>query len=250
MVSLIPEKYEQPRPGRIRVKTLPPSRLEGRPPGCLALPTELRTGENRGGTSLWLLSVIGLVAGLIAAACFFMPRSRVALPEVSRAELTVVDGRWHRRGETNLFLGFMIETYRDGARLSRSAISNGLLNGISEGWHTNGVLQVREHFQANVSHGLRTKWYDNRVKMSEAMIRAGKLDGTFRRWHENGQLAEQMEMKNGLTEGDALAFYPDGSLMTQARFEQGRLVSSKRWSNGKISQPNSSPSSEIGSDHQ
>ena len=78
---------------------------------------------------------------------------REDLPEAADSELTMVEGRLVRSGETNAFTGWMTETYTNSTLKSRSAISNGLMHGVSEGWYTNGQIQVREHFVEGVSHG-------------------------------------------------------------------------------------------------
>ncbi len=40
-------------------------------------------------------------------------------------------------------------------------VEEGLLHGVSDGHHPNGQLQVREHSEKNISHGLRTKWFES-----------------------------------------------------------------------------------------
>ena len=112
--------------------------------------------------------------------------------EVTRTNLTLRDGQLFRSAETNPFNGFLIERYSDGVMKSRSAISNGYLEGLSLGWYTNQQMQVQEPFVKSISHGLRTQWHPNGVKKSEAQIANGKLHGTFRRWDEQGKLAEEI----------------------------------------------------------
>ena len=67
--------------------------------------------------------------------------------EVPSAELHLRDGKLVRGDETNGFTGFMLDRYASGQLRSRSAISNGLFHGLSQGWHTNGQIQVTEHFR-------------------------------------------------------------------------------------------------------
>src|SRR5947207_8749130 len=108
--------------------------------------------------------IIGLLLVLAALALQFPINRNPVLPapqELERPELALHNGRLCRTGETFPFSGFLVERYADGAMKSRSAISHGLLNGPSEGWSTNGVLQIREHFKDGVSHGFREKWHDN-----------------------------------------------------------------------------------------
>jgi antitoxin component YwqK of YwqJK toxin-antitoxin module len=154
--------------------------------------------------------------------------------ELSRPELVLRAGRLYQAGQTEPFTGTMVESYSKGSLKSRSALSNGLLDGVSEGWHTNGQLAVREHFRMGVSHGLRTKWYVQSGKMSEAMIVQGKLHGTFRRWHENGALAEEVEMRNGNPDGSSQAFYASGFVKAQVRLQNGKVLEQQFWKDGEV----------------
>jgi antitoxin component YwqK of YwqJK toxin-antitoxin module len=151
-----------------------------------------------------------------------------------RSELVLQDGRLFLIGQTNSFTGLMLEYYEDHSLKSRSMVSNGLLHGLSEGWHTNGVPAVCEHFQAGTSHGPRTKWYASGRILSEANIEDGQLHGTFRRWHENGTLSEQIEMRHGQPEGLSLAYYPSGCLKAKATLQNGKLLTQKFWPDGEV----------------
>ncbi|HET7625948.1 MAG TPA: toxin-antitoxin system YwqK family antitoxin [Verrucomicrobiae bacterium] len=161
------------------------------------------------------------------------PAKPVSWPTVSRTNLVLRDGQWFPLRGTNTFTGWMVDFYPDGLRRSRSAISNGLLNGICEGWYTNGQLQIREHFVNSVSDGLREKWFENGQLESKAIIVNGKIEGVFRRWYENGQLAEQIEMKNGQPDGSALAFYPSGFAKAKTRASAGRVLDQQVWKDGE-----------------
>jgi antitoxin component YwqK of YwqJK toxin-antitoxin module len=177
-----------------------------------------------------------LCLAAMAFVFFFPPTDEprtTTLPEVQRSALTLRDGRLYRDGERAPFRGFMIESYVDGDLKSRSAVSNGMVNGVSEGWHTNGVMQLREHFVEGVAHGVREEWFESGKKQSESMIVNGKLHGLFRRWHENGQLAEEIEMKEGEPDGIARSYYPSGFLKTTARLENGKLINQTNWNDGE-----------------
>lgn len=169
----------------------------------------------------------GLLVGAIVLA--LRPDGQPVLPEVDRADLTLVDGRLHRHGESAPFTGSMIERYPNGLLQSRTSVSNGLLQGLSEGWYTNGQRQVLEHFQAGVSHGQRVKWYPTGVKLSEANIVQGKIEGVFRRWHDNGVLAQEIAMKQGQPDGPSRAYYPNGRLKAEARLSAGEVVEQRFW---------------------
>jgi len=161
------------------------------------------------------------------------PPPAVGPVATSCTNLILVGGRLCLSGETNAFTGLMLEHSADGSLRSRSVVSNGLLDGISEGWHTNGQLQVTEFFRAGVSHGLRTKWHPNGAKLSEGEIIDGRFHGTFRRWSESGALAEQVEMVHGQPDGPALAYFESGFLKTRATMKDGKVMAQTSWKDGE-----------------
>ncbi|MFA6545359.1 MAG: toxin-antitoxin system YwqK family antitoxin [Limisphaerales bacterium] len=169
---------------------------------------------------------------LSLAAC--SPPEVASPPTVPRAALVLKDGLLYRPAQSAPFTGIVVERYPAGQMQSLSVISNGLLHGLSEGWHTNGTLQVREHFIAGKSHGTRTKWYPNGAKLSEATIVEGRLHGTFCRWHENGVLAEEIELREDQPSGLSLAYYPSGCLKVRARIENGKFIGKETFKDGEM----------------
>lgn len=153
----------------------------------------------------------------------------VRMDEASPGSLLLREGRWYRQGGVQPFTGILSDYYPDGLRKSRSVVSNGFLEGLSEGWYSNGVKQVTEFYHAGVSHGTRTKWYDSGQKLSEVIVVHGKLEGTFSRYYEDGQLAESITLKNGLPDGPSSSFYPSGFVKAEARLAAGILIEQKFW---------------------
>jgi len=117
--------------------------------------------------------------------------------------------------ETNAFTGVMVDFYPDGTLQSRTAVSNGVLNGLSEGWWTNGVLAVRETFTAGRSEGVRTKWDMSGNRIAETDIRQGRIEGLHREWHTNGQPSVEVTMVAGLPHGVSRKWTLDGKLAGQ-----------------------------------
>jgi antitoxin component YwqK of YwqJK toxin-antitoxin module len=181
---------------------------------------------------------VGIVALALCLAAVLLsraPRSRLPKPpsETLRRDLVQTDGRWYRRGQTNLFTGIMADYYPGGGWLSRCEISNGLAEGLAETWYTNGQIQVREHFKNGISDGLRERWHENGARLSQATISSGKVNGTFQSWHENGQLSEQIEMKVGHADGIAFAWYPSGFLKAETTVHDGQVLDRKSWKDGE-----------------
>lgn len=180
------------------------------------------------GSRRWIAPL--LILALFVLAWFLRSRPQPApAVEVERAALVLREGRLHVTNATVPFTGFVIEHYPGGALQSRSAVSNGRLEGLSEGWYTNGQVQVREHFVAGVSHGLRTKWHDNGQKQSEAPITEGKLNGMFRRWYPDGGLAEEIPMNEGQPDGVSMAYHPGGFLKARVVLRKGEVLEKKYW---------------------
>lgn len=199
----------------------------------MAAGPELSSAPNRRAPARpWV--VTGLLVLLAAAAVILWPRQPAgpALPEVTRTELVERDGHLYRSGEAQPFTGWLVERYPDGQYRSRSRLADGVLSGVSEGWHPDGTLQIREHYQAGVCEGLRTRWHTNGVVMSQTTFVAGRPEGVFRRWHPNGVLAEQIEFRDGKEHGTSLALYPSGHLRASARVAEGELVENDFWPDG------------------
>ena len=161
------------------------------------------------------------------------PPVPAAGPEYHRDSLVLRDGRYYLPGDPAPFNGVVTEAYPNGLRLYRCGVANGLLEGLSEGWYSNGQKQVEEPFHAGVSHGLRTKWYMSGQKLAEANIVSGRLDGVFLRWHENGTLAEEIHLRDGQPEGLSRAYGPDGHRLAEAQMKGGEVVERTTWPAGQ-----------------
>jgi len=168
-------------------------------------------------------------------------------PQAHRKDLEIRNGVWFQPGETREYTGLLLDSYEEGALKSRSVVSNGLLEGLSQGWYTNGQLQVEEHFVTGTSHGVRTKWHPNGQKLSEVTVVKGKLEGTFRHWHENGVLAEEVELTNGEPNGLSKAWFPSGFLKSQVTMLNGKIVEKQFYKDGEYREPISSTPAHLSS---
>ncbi len=180
----------------------------------------------------WLGLLLGVVVALVLIYVNWpvieVPR---APQEVERLALNLHEGRLQRNAHP--FTGVMVEHFPGGLLKSRSVLLNGRLHGVSEGWHTNQVLQVREYFVNGVSHGPRVRWDSQGHKVSQTQIVNGKIEGLFRRWHDNGTLAEEAMMKDGQPDGRCRAWYPSGSLKTEVTVVQGKLTERHTYAEGE-----------------
>lgn len=177
-----------------------------------------------------MVLVCGLGIGLVV---WRHGPAEAELPSELASNLVRREGRLYSPGASGPFDGWMLERYPDSGLKSRSRVVGGMLEGVSEGWFTNGVLQIREHFVDGTSEGPVTKWHANGVKLSEGTARAGKFEGMFRRWHENGQLAEELVLQAGQPDGVARSWFPSGSLKAEATLKSGQVLTQKFWKDGE-----------------
>lgn len=180
-----------------------------------------------------LVLVLGLWVTLTRKPVVAVSVREAGPPELDRTNLMRLGGLWCEKGRTNPFTGVLLEFYPGGQPMSRSVISNGLLNGLSEGWFTNGQMEVQEIYRDNLSDGVRTKWYPNGHKLSEATIVRGKMEGIFRHWHADGSLAEEIPMHAGRQEGVGRAWYPSGYLAEEVEVRDGKVVNKRTWKPGE-----------------
>jgi antitoxin component YwqK of YwqJK toxin-antitoxin module len=169
------------------------------------------------------------VSGFLAAAVLTVilkPWQRELVPaeQVSRNQLVLQQGRLMKTSQTNAFTGLMVEFYPDGTLQSRSAVSNGLLHGVSEGWHTNGVLAITEVFVSGTSHGTRTKWDAASNRIAETDIREGEIEGLHREWHTNGKPSMEVTMARGKAQGVARKWSLEGELAGQWVMSNGVVI--------------------------
>jgi antitoxin component YwqK of YwqJK toxin-antitoxin module len=189
--------------------------------------------KSAGRRRFWFVLSFAAAAALYALFHQEMPQAESSrLSERSRSELQMNGGRWWYRNKP--FTGILFDQYEGGRIKSRSTISNGFLEGISEGWYTNGVKQVTEHFSGGVSHGMRLKFHPSGKRLSTARIVKGKIEGLYERWYDNGMLAERVRLTNGVAEGESLSFHPDGSLKARAHLANGKVIEQQFWEPGEV----------------
>ena len=171
------------------------------------------------------LLVLGFLTGAILTV-ILKPWQRELVPaeQVSRNQLVLQQGRLMKTSQTNTFTGLMVEFYPDGTLQSRSAVSNGLLHGVSEGWHTNGVLAITEVFVSGTSHGTRTKWDAASNRIAETDIREGEIEGLHREWHTNGKPSLEVTMARGKAQGVARKWSLEGELAGQWVMSNGVVI--------------------------
>lgn len=161
--------------------------------------------------SLALVSVVVCLALLLWRPEDVADQDRI----LSLSSLTRTNGVFYVEGEAHPFNGVALESYRSGGRKAVTEIQNGVAHGLSEGFYTNGVLQIREMYQHGVLHGERSKFWSNGNLKSQGRAVDGAWEGVFRKWHESGGLAQELTMKRGAIHGWVRAWDASGALLSE-----------------------------------
>ena len=185
------------------------------------------------------MAIGGLFFGLVG--CTDGPGESLAVATLD--ELKKEEDGLHVKATGELFTGYLTEHYpisktnqlqqvEANQLKSRSVMRGGKLNGLSEGWYSDGQQQVAEIFVDGKSHGMRVKWHRNGWKSAEDAIENGVLNGPCHKWHDNGQLAEEMTMVDGQADGRARSWHPDGSQKAEVLLEMGKVLKQQFWEEG------------------
>lgn len=154
--------------------------------------------------------------------------------------------------------GTLIRTFADGQ--FKSAFVDGILNGESQGYYTNGKLEHTITFKDNKKEGPFKKYDENGNLLASSNYKADKLEGDFIAYYpngavyfketyqndllngvkeihyESGQLKSSATYKNNLLNGPAKEFYPDGKIQSEMAFKDNSRegVSKIYYPNGQV----------------
>lgn len=156
---------------------------------------------------------------------------------VARVQLETRAGLFYLPGATVPYSGWITDSFKEGGVKLRTAVAEGQLHGVSEGWQVNGGLELRESFHRGVAHGTRTTWHPNGKQRSEGQLVAGLQQGTYRQWHEDGTLAAEAEFKDGKAHGLSRAWHPSGCLKAEALMKDGVVVTRHFYPDGERREP-------------
>ena len=196
--------------------------------------TQLKDGRGR-------LRLLGVTFGLAAtlAVCDLALKAREAAEtavgeprSIARFRLETRGGRLCQRETGRLFSGWLTDHARDGRLRLRTGVVAGRLHGVSEGWGTNGVMELREFFEWGVPSGLRVTWHGNGRLASEGRLINGRQEGLYRRWYEDGRPEASAEFRAGKPHGFSCAWYTSGNLKAEAWMNRGEVVSRHFYADG------------------
>lgn len=202
-------------------------------------PANSRATETRTRLLLTMLG-LALVVGLVETSRNMLDaaESTTSAPSsVARFRLENKAGQFFRPGSIVPFTGWLTEHAPDGAMRLKTAVLDGRLHGLSEGWATNGTLELRESFHRGLPHGLRMTWHANGQKRSEGRVIFGQQQGVYRQWTETGALAAEADFKNGKPHGLSRAWHPSGCLKAEALMNHGEVVTRHFYPDGAQREP-------------
>lgn len=103
------------------------------------------------------------------------------------------DGRMLLGG--HFFTGIAVEYWRGGAIASEMSYQDGIEDGLSRGWHDNGVRSWVTPYRKGCVAGMMQEWHRNgQLALQEEIDHGVAL--WRRRWNENGDMVEDYNYVN------------------------------------------------------
>ena len=126
--------------------------------------------------------------------------------------------------------GEKFETYDDGTS-SRYTLKNGVIDGSSTSYHSNGKVNVKGSFRNGVKHGKFTEYNANGNKTAEYTVVNGKPHGIMR-FFEDDRISIIQTKKNGIDHGKYIKYYynRDGDLYLTYEGVVNEGLQEGRWS--------------------
>lgn len=85
----------------------------------------------------------------------------------------------------------------DGKLQSETNYKDGLVHGVSNSYHPNGVQSTKTVFSNGEKAGTETWWGENGLKSYEANFANGKMNGLETIWSEDGSISSQLRYSEG-----------------------------------------------------
>ena len=136
-------------------------------------------------------------------------------------------GLAHKPGSEEPFSGIWRQWHknlRDGYR-TESTYKDGLLDGPSWRWYSNGQLELEINYKDGHPQGVERWWYENgQPRRQTAINKDGREEGLVRQWYANGQLKGEGNFKHGYPEGLVRTWHENGQLNEEECFANYELV--------------------------
>lgn len=111
---------------------------------------------------------------------------------------------------------------------------NGLQDGVSKKWFTNGQLMEIRHFSNGKKNGRQTAYWENGHEKFEFTAKEDVNEGEMKEWNSDGNLIHRANYLNGQEEGSQQLWYNNGKIRANYVIRNGRrfgLLGTKNCSN-------------------
>lgn len=137
-----------------------------------------------------------------------------------RAYVGYRDSVWFKEGVRN---GVSKVWNTEGQLISDEYYLNGNKNGLSRTWHSNGTLASERHYKEGLSQGTTKLWSDKGVLLQVSRYDTlGQRDGFRESWYENGRLSERVHFHADELDGKSEYFYETGKLRRLEYYSRNR----------------------------
>lgn len=136
-------------------------------------------------------------------------------------------GLAHKPGSEEPFSGIWRRWHKDTMNRYRteSTYKDGLLEGPSWRWYSNGQLELEINYKDGNREGVVRWWFENgQLRRQTTYNKDGREEGFVQQWHANGQLKAEGYLRHGYPEGLVRTWHENGQLNEEECFSNYELV--------------------------
>lgn len=131
---------------------------------------------------------------------------------ISTTDLVNKDSIFYEKNHSQPFTGEAIERGLTGKITTQTHYKNGLQNGPSKNYFSNGQLLISANYKDGKLNGPYKSYYENGKLQMEATYKDDKIVGLYKTYYESGKISEVTIYKNGAPTSNSKQYYENGKL--------------------------------------
>lgn len=135
-------------------------------------------------------------------------------------------GVWYYKDQ--LFSGYSVRYYKNGAILEKVGFYNGKKEGDAKTWFVGGEIKTFYKYKQNVITGSYKAWWENGTLQSEANYVNGHIEGVQKKYYATGVLSKKRNLVHGKEVGLQQAWLENGTLYVNYEAKNGRVFGLRR----------------------
>ena len=148
----------------------------------------------------------------------FLLLSFLILGEIAAQDVVLKDGKYYQ-SDGKLYSGVYKEFGPSNFLVSENNISQGLFDGLSLFYYSNGTKKEQRSYKEGKKDGLWINWNEQGMKTAEARFHDGKKDGYWYIWDEKGTKRYEMFYIHGEKKGTWYIWDENGNVTTTQKYD-------------------------------